>query len=171
MTDHVTIIVIAGQHSFSGELANRGLRVLDLLNDVSTEFIQLSNVAVHRRFFDGIIKQLPDSSIPKAIVDFVLLEQDKHEAPIRRQHALVEKRSHTAFAVVGNYELRGNLMLKGAPDAIGAITREFSAFFPLTSAHLAIVGGSDELVAAGVALVNKSKVSLLQIDQQAGRSS
>jgi hypothetical protein len=164
MNDHVTILVIAGQHSFSGKLANRGLRVLDLLNDVSTEFIQLSDVAVHRRFFDGSIKQLPDATIPKAIVDFVLIEQDKHEAPLRRQHALVEKRSHSTFAVVGNYELRGNLMLKGSPDTIGALTREFSAFFPLTDTRLSIVGGCDEPVAVGVALINKSKVSLLQID-------
>ena len=171
MTDHVTILVICGQHSFAGKLDNRGLRVLDLLNDVSTEFLELSEVAVHGKFFDGIIQQLPDASIPKAIVDFVLLKQGIHEDPMRRQHALIEKRSHTAFAVVSNYELRGNLMLKGGPDAIGALTREFSVFFPLTNTHLSIVGGAEEPIAAGVALINKSKVSLLQIDQQAGHSS
>jgi hypothetical protein len=171
MTDHVTILVITGQHSFSGELANRGLRVRDLLNDVSAEFIQLSKVAVHRHFFDGIIKQLPDASIPKADVDFVLLENDKHEPPIRRQQALVEKRSYSTFAVIGDYELRGKPMLKGAPDTIEALRREFCSFFPMTSAQLSLVGGFEKPVAVGVALINKSKVSLLQIDQQAGRSS
>ena len=170
MTDRVTIIVIAGQHSFAGELENRGLRVLELLNDVSTEFLQLSEVVVHQKFFDGIIKRLPDATIPKAIVDLVLLEQGKHEAPIRRQHALVDKRTYAAFAVVGNYELRGKLMLKGAPDVIGTLTRELSSFFPLTNIRLSMVGGPAEPVAAGVALINKSKVSLLQIDQQIGRS-
>jgi len=134
MTEHVTILVICGQHSFAGKLDNRGLRVLDLLNDVSTEYLELSEVAVHGKFFDGIVQQLPNAIIPKAIVDIVLLKQGNHEDPMRRQHALVEKRSHSAFVVVGDYELRGKLMLKGVPDTIGALTREFSAFFPLEAA-------------------------------------
>jgi hypothetical protein len=39
MADLVTVVVIAGQHSFFGGLENRGLRVLELLNDVSSNYL------------------------------------------------------------------------------------------------------------------------------------
>jgi hypothetical protein len=138
-----------------------------LLNDPSTEFLQFSNVALHQKFFEKNIKNLPDVTIPKSGIDFVLLEQGKHEAPLRRQNALVEKRSYPAFLVLGNYEIRGNLMLKGAPEVVGALKRELSAFFPITHPRVSIVGGADDSVPAGVALINKEKVSLLHIDPQA----
>jgi hypothetical protein len=50
MDEHVTALIIAGQHSFAGLLDNRGQRVLELLNDASTQFLQLNEVLVHRAF-------------------------------------------------------------------------------------------------------------------------
>ena len=52
----------------------------------------------------------------------VLLEQGKYEAPLRRQHARIEKRSYSAIVVLSDYEVRGTMMLKGAPDGVAALT-------------------------------------------------
>ena len=169
MAERVATLVIAGQHSFAGLLDNRGLRVLELLNDASTQFLQLSEAVVHRGFINSQIKQqLGEATVPKAAIDFVLLDQSKHESPARRQHAFVEKRSHAAFVTLGNYELQGTLLLKGSPDAVGALAGELSDVFPLTSCRLSIVGGSKDPIPAGVALVNKSKLSVIHIDKQRG---
>ena len=166
VAERVATLVIAGQHSFAGLLDNRGLRVLELLNDASTQFLQLFEVVVHVGFINSEIKQqLAEATVPKAAIDFVLLDQSKHESSARRQHAFVEKRPHAAFVTLGKYELQGNLLLKGAPDVVGALARELSDFFPLTSCRVSIVGGSKDPVQAGVALVNKSKLSLIHIDK------
>ena len=167
MADPVTIIVAAGQHSYSGLLDNRGLRVSDILNDPGTEFLRLTNVTLHQKFFERVVSTLPEVTIPKAGIDMVLLEQGKYEAPLRRQHARIDKRSYSAIVVLSDYEVRGTIMLKGAPDGVAALTRELSAFFPVTNARLTMPGGTDAPAPAGVALVNKSKVSLLHIDPHA----
>ena len=65
MADPVTIIVAAGQHSYSGLLDNRGLRVSDILNDPGTEFLRLTNVTLHQRFFERVVTTLPEVTIPK----------------------------------------------------------------------------------------------------------
>ncbi len=115
MSDPVTIIVAAGQHSYSGLLDNRGLRVSDILNEPGTEFLRLTNVTLHQRFFEHV-SRLPEVTIPKNGIDMVLLEQGRYEAPLRRQHARIEKRSFSAIVVLSDYEVRGTIMLKGAPD-------------------------------------------------------
>jgi hypothetical protein len=164
MADSVTIIVLAGRHSFSGILENRGSRVLDLLNDLSTEFLRLRDITVHRGFCEGIIAQLESGIIPKRTIDVVLLDRGHHEAPMRREHATVKKKSWGAFLVVGDYEIRGKLMLKGSTDVVNAMTCELSAFFPVKDTRLSIVGGDQSPSAAGVALINKAKAALVQID-------
>ena len=171
MADPVTIILVAGQHSYSGLLDNRGLRVLDILNDPGTEFLHLTKVAVHRKFFETDVKHLGEVTLPKVGVDFVLLEQGKHEAPLRRQNARVEKRSYSAFAVLGDYEIQGTLMLSGSPDPVRALSRELSTFFPMTHAKLSVRGAPKDPVAAGIALISKSKVSLLHIEPHAQSAS
>jgi hypothetical protein len=164
MADGVTIIVVAGQHSYSGLLDNRGSRVSDLLNDPGTQFLQLSKVTLHQKFFERVVESLPEVTIPKQGIDFVLLEQGKHEAPLRRQNARIDKRSFTAVVVLNDYEIRGTLMLKGVPDEVAALSRELAAFFPVTNTRLSMPTGAAAPTPAGIALVNKARVTLLHID-------
>ena len=91
MADRVTILSVAGSHSFFGSIDNRGLRVLDVLNDISSDYLQLYDVAVLRGIRGELIEQLPEATIPKSALDLVLLESNKHEAPVRRRHAFVPK--------------------------------------------------------------------------------
>ncbi len=114
MSDRVAILIVADHHSLFGEIKSRGLRMLDVLNDVSTDYLRLHDVAVRRGIQDeSISKQLPAVTIPKSAIDFVLLESSKHEAPLRRQHAFVPKDAHTAFILLGEYEIHGTFMFKG----------------------------------------------------------
>jgi hypothetical protein len=166
MAEAVTIIVLAGRHAFSGTLENRGSRVLDLLNDLNTEFLRLRDICVHAGFCEEIITQLESGIIPKRMIDVVLLDRGRHEAQMRREHAVVKKKSCGAFFVVGDYEIQGKLMLKGSTDVLSAMTCELSAFFPVKDTRLSRVGGDHSPAAAGVALINKAKATLVQIDSQ-----
>jgi len=166
MADRVFILVVAGQHSFLGALENSGLRVLDVLNDASTEFVHLHDVVVSRGFHGECLKQILDATIPKSTIDFVLFDPKTHEAPMRRRHAFVEKRPQSALVLLADYEIRGTFMLKGSPDSLLVLQHGLSTFFPFTSARVCRLGTTSDSVSAEVALVNKSKVSLLHLERQ-----
>jgi hypothetical protein len=168
MADLITAITIAGQHSFFGSIENRGLRLLEVLNDVNSNYLNLYDVVVRRGIQGECIDQFSETTIPKSAVDIVLLEPDKHEAPHRRAHAFVPKDSRAALILLGDYEIRGTFMfLKGPLDAIRSLRLEPMAFFPVISPRLSRVSGADPPLSAGVALINGLKVSLLQLKQQA----
>jgi hypothetical protein len=167
MADRVSILVVAGLHSLFGELENRSLRVLDVLNDVSTSFLQLQDVTVMRGFHGERVKRIQDAMIPKAAIDFVLLESDTHEAPMRRRHSFVEKRAQRALVLMTDFEIRGTFMLKGSADSsMGALGKDSSAFFPMTTANVKRLVSTGESVKAGVVMINKAKVSLLHLEQE-----
>ncbi len=167
MADRVSVIVIAGPHSFLGAIENRGLRVLDVLNDVRTDYLQLRDVTVRREIDGQSIGQLLTATIPKTAVDFVLLEADKHEATVRRQFALVSKPSREALILLGAYEIHGTFMTTGSFDVLPALRQEQTAFFPVTSARLQRVTSTDPPIAAAVALLNGQKTTLLHLARQA----
>jgi hypothetical protein len=169
MADLVTVVAVAGQHSMIGALQNSGMRVIDVLNDPGTEFIRLHEVVICRGIHDQCVKRAAEITVRKAMLDFVLLEADKHEAPLRRQHTVIEKRPHDALVLVGDYEVHGTIMLRKVSDLIAALNRELSDFFPLMAPRLLKVGSADGSITSGLALVNKSRISLLHF-QQPGES-
>ena len=75
MPHPVSVIVIAGPHSLQGTIENRGLRVLDVLNDVISDYLQLHDVTVRRGIDGTCLGQLSGATIPKAAIDFVLLNR------------------------------------------------------------------------------------------------
>ncbi len=91
MAERVSVLIVAGLHSFLGDVENRGVRVLDVLNDDHTAFIHLHDVAVFRGFQGECLKRMSDATIPKRTIDFVMIESTVHEAPLRRKHGFIEK--------------------------------------------------------------------------------
>ena len=166
MAENVPALIIAGQHSFACLLENRGQRVLELLNDASTQFLQLHEVLVHRAFESETKQQLREATVPKASIEFVLVNQSKHESPSRRQVAFIQKQPYAAFMAVGGYELQGTVLLRGTPDSFCALARELSDFFPLTNCRVSMASDLQNTFPAGVALINKAKLSLTHIDTQ-----
>ena len=65
MANRVTVLVVAGQHSFFGAIENLGLRVLDILNDVSSDYFHLHEVTVRRGIEGKSISQFLEGTIPK----------------------------------------------------------------------------------------------------------
>jgi len=160
----VPILIISGQHSFSGLVENRGLRILDVLNEGGTEFVNLHDISIQRGFDETSIRQVAATLLPKAAIDFVLLKSDPHEAPIRRKHSLVAKDRHSAFVVLDDYEIRGTFEAKGLIDPKLVLHQDASTFFAVVSPTINH-GASKWTVSAGVAFVNKTKVSLFHYER------
>ena len=167
MANRVTVLVVAGQHSFFGAIENLGLRVLDVLNDFSSDYLHLHEVTVRRGIEGKSISQFLEGTIPKVAVDFVLLEPNKHEAPLRRKYALVPKQSRDALILLGEFEIRGRFMTTGSFDVLPALCQERTAFFPVTSVRLTRITSADAPISAGAALINGHKTTLLHLARPA----
>jgi hypothetical protein len=166
-TNQVAVLFIVGRHSFAGTIDHSSSRVLDVLNDVNTEFLRVHGGAVFRGFQGGPIGQFDETTVPKSAIDCVVLTEERHEAPQRRQYALVEKQSHPVFVLVADYEVRGNVMLGRTVDPVLVLNSSASTFFPIVTASVSTVDVKGPPLSARVVFVNKAKVSLLQIEKQA----
>jgi hypothetical protein len=166
MADRVSVLIVAGLHSFLGDVENRGVRVLDVLNDDHTAFLHLHDVAVFRGFQGECLKRMSDATIPKRTVDFVMIESTVHEAPLRRKHGYIEKRPQSALVLMAEYEIRGTFMLKGSADSLLTSRRETPTFFPITSAYVRRLESPGESIKANVLLVNNTRVSLAHLEPQ-----
>jgi hypothetical protein len=167
MADRVSVLIVAGLHSFLGDVENRGVRVLDVLNDDHTAFIHLHDVAVFRGFQGECLKRMSDATIPKRTIDFVMIESTVHEAPLRRRHGFIEKRPQSALVLMAEYEIRGTYMLKGSADTLLTTRHETPTFFPIISACVRRLESPGESIKANVLLVNNTRVSLAHLEPQA----
>jgi hypothetical protein len=164
--DQVAVLFIAGRHSFAGAMDHNRARVLDGLNSASTEFLQVHGASIFRGLWDGPTEQFDTITVPKSSIDCVVLTEERHEAPLQRKYALVEKPSHSAFVLLEQYEIRGKLMIGRNFEPITLLNGGASHFFPLVAATISSVESNVPTLSAQVAFVNKTKVSLLQIDDR-----
>jgi hypothetical protein len=164
VTNQVEILVVTGNHAFTGSVENRGLRVLDVLNDISSQFLKLHEVSIYRGFDKTCVQQVSETVFLKTIVDFVLLKRQPHEAPMRRAHSLISKDRHAALVVLDHYEIHGEFMAKGVIDPMLVLHPNSPQFFPIVSPDI-YLGTIGETVYSSVAFVNKAKVSLFHYDR------
>jgi hypothetical protein len=164
VTNQVEILIVTGNHAFTGSVENRGLRILDVLNDASSQFLKLHEVSIYRGFDKTCVEQVGETVFLKTIIDFVLLKRQPHEAPMRRAHSLISKDRHAALVVLDHYEIHGEFMAKGVIDPMLVLHPNSPQFFPIVSPDI-YLGTIGETVYSNVAFVNKAKVSLFHYDR------
>lgn len=164
-TDRVGVLLVVGRHSFTGSVDHNSSRVLDLLNDAHTALLRVHGVAVFRGTQVRPIVEFDEVTVPKSGIDCVVLTEERHEAPLRRQYALVEKQPHPVFAVMTDYEIRGTAMLERSADPALVLNSSALTFFPIVAASISRADVDGPPLSANVVFVNKTKVSLLQIEK------
>lgn len=166
ISDRVAVQIIAGQHTLAGALDHSSSRVLDVLNNASTEFLRIERASICRGIGGAPIGEFDEITIPKSSIECLVLKEDHHEAPLQRKYALVEKDAHTAFVLFDDHELRGQILLGRAVDPILLLGTTASNFFPIVSATIASTHRDAPQLTANVVFVNKHKVATLHINQR-----
>lgn len=161
MSHHVRIPVclVTDAHSVIGLLETDGRRVLEVLNDLTTGFLELSEVRSQRLGAQREFVTLPRLLTCKSEITVCAIMQDKHEAAQRRMDAYVPKVPHEIYVLAGACQCQGTISLRGNPDPVQAMQSEFGLFFPITDANLQC--GVSELHAK-VVLVNRARVAAIQ---------
>ena len=167
-SDQVAVLFIAGRHAFAGAMDHCSSRVLDVLNSANTEFLRVHNASVFRGTQRrGRRTNSTRSPCRSRRSTAWCSRRNATKRRCNENTALVEKPSHSAFVLLEHYELRGKVMIGRNFDSITLLNGGASCFFPMVSVTISSVEPGVPTISAKVVFVNKTKVSLLQIDDHA----
>ena len=159
VTTKIPTIVIFNDYWLAGMIPNTGLRVLDTLNDPSSDFVMLKDAKLYREKHreDHSIATFSEVVIPKERISLVVIPRHEHESPDNRRNARVDKRCCQGMFVVPRYSIRGDIHLTGLhDDSLYTLVTDLGGFFPVTNATIECPSGKS--ISAPVVIANKSKV-------------
>lgn len=151
----------------TGLVATEERRVLDILNDRGSEYLQL--VEVHLYLSADLaepVATLPKAVVPKNNVVFLMITEERHEAPRKRVSFFVRKDHYEVFATVPGFEVKGYVHLTARMDSLAYLSklnRDGSAFFPVTESSVSQMGPFGEPSHAPVTLVNKAHLDVFYL--------
>lgn len=159
-----SVALLTRQHLFTGEVPTDGNRMLEVLNDQMTDYVRLSNGELYRAQDTAVPAfTFTQGVVSKHNIYLAMIAQDRHEAPAKRNHYFIKKRTSQVFMTVPGYEVQGTMHMTQFPDTattISRVTRENQPFFPLTEATAYPIEGQGEPLSAKVILVNRNSVVL-----------
>jgi hypothetical protein len=161
------ITIGAGGHLLHGTLPLVGDRIQERLNDEITGTLQLSDVDVRSQLQRRPVAHLAWAVVPKARIEYVMVDSGRHEAPIKRWNNHTRKAQHSAVAVLERCSIEGDVHLPGGlMDTHYTYTRELPAFFALTNARVRVLGADP--IEVPLVFANREFVSCLQIGEVFG---
>lgn len=168
MTSEATVILATERHLLLANVPNRGKRLLEVLNDHTTEFVTVNDARLFKQESEPPRGELETAIVRKANLVLAILPE-QHEAPEKRHYSYVAKQMYSCLAVAGGYEIRGDLLLKGTREPIPALNVELPDFFPITKATVSHASNLMRPTESAVVLLNKAWVGLFQVGAPAGR--
>jgi hypothetical protein len=161
--------LITHEHRFEATVYTRGQRLLDMLNDRTTDYLGINDVEVHRYSApEECIAAFPEAIIRKNDLHLVIITGEKHEAPVHRLFGFVQKIPYHVFLTVPGYEVRGvmHLAARRTPNPIAVLAREMGTFFPVTGATASQAWTGEDVLTCPVIMVNKHSLSLFALSQE-----
>ena len=161
-TELTPVILVVDNHWLLGKLQTSDQRVLDILNDPQTDYLDLQDVKVFSSTNrQKCLSNLPTAIIPKESLHLLIIPTDKfEESRKKRIHRIVEKREWDVCMVAAGYFVQGKLHIKShGYDARYTLTHVLGHFFPITDATLS--GPGTDPITVSTAMVNKNFVSSL----------
>ena len=156
-------------HILVCRISTRGNRLLDLLNNSSSEFLQLEDVQTYRVTCRSHVASFPDGVIRKSRLLLAILTDNRCKDSTRRNYAQTVKDQYAGFITIGDLEIRGKLHLGRHPDVATFLLHATGNFFPVTEANVSCVDNEDE-ESKPVVLINKNFVDFIQISPDKPRS-
>ena len=162
----IAVTLLTAAHRFQGEINTGGQRLQEVLNNSLTDFVHLENAQIYTLANQTeMLYAEKRATIQKSQLQLIVIGEQKHEAPEKRQNYRVPKSFHEVFCVTGSYEISGFLHLpRYTQDTIAILVREMKMFFPLTESIVTYDVRSRSNLSASVVLVNKTAISLFQIN-------
>ena len=150
--------VLVGEYWLHGSINAQGRRVLDLLRDSHTSFVQLEHTALRPRNDPArTLSMFQSGYLPKEKVSLIVLPQGDEQDPLQKMFRLSGSRSFKGSVVLASCEIQGDV--HGIPrlaDNAGTYIPEIQTYFPVTNARLTSPG--TPAIQAPTILINKTSV-------------
>ena len=117
-TEDAQAIIMTSDHWMVCTIPLRGARVLDLLNDGGSDFLDILDVKLYPNLDRGQrIAAFPEALIPKEQLSLVAIMSEKHEVrDLNRLQKIVDKKITHAVVVVSGYAIQGQMHLTTRAD-------------------------------------------------------
>lgn len=164
----VTADFFTGSYRFSASVLVYKRRLIDVLGDRMTDYLDLVDIYVSRINNPGeIVATYQKGSLIKEEINFILLPNES-EGVSKERFYVPNRVSLSIFLTVPSFEILGKFQWMGDLDVKKILTTETQKFLPILE-----VTSSNSLVPkvnfqGPLALVNKAKIELLCIGEAIG---
>ena len=160
--------IIAHEHRFTATVYVHDQRLLDLLNDQTTDVLPINDVAVYRcSALEDAVAILPEAIIHKADLHLVIITREERNQPTQRLFGYVQKMRYPVFLTVPGYDVQGAMHLLPSHDLdpTTILVNKASTFFPVTNATISEAWRGEEDFAVPVVMVNKRSLTLFSLGE------
>ena len=156
---HTPVILIYDDYWLLGKVPTREERVLDVLKDPNTVYVEIAHVQVFRN--QSRVASISQGVVAKKKLSLILIPGKKHEAPEKRSLYFMKKRMCHTCVLVPGYTVQGKLHPSRLDNSLLTLTGGVADFFPMTDAK--IQGAGIEPLEVPVAIINKSVVAFFSV--------
>jgi hypothetical protein len=158
-----TVMLMTDSHHILGEMNMGGERLQDVLNNKLNACIHIHNAQVfHQTEAVYAPAHFPDLTVSKLLLNLVLFQEDKYEAPTKRLYGFVSKNRYDTFLTVNGYEVQGHIHFTSPPKPEIFLTDTITSFVPVTQATVTCTQEATQSWSTSVVFVRRHAIALFR---------
>ena len=155
------IVIFTHEHSITGDVYLKDMRLSDFLNDRREKNIMLRNATVARLADPArVLERTLYALVPKSAVVLAFEPPQKTPQPPPR-FVKYPKDKHPVFLILDGMELRGEVHVQGSLDLLHLLADLGETFLPLTQATVTIEANPNFLLRREAVVVNPQRVRFI----------
>ena len=158
-----TVMMMTASHRILGQMNTGGERLQDILNNKLHASIQLYDAQVFRQT-EAVCEptHFPELTVSKLLLNLVLFQEDKYEAPTKRLYGFVSKNRYNTFLTVNGYEVQGHIHFTSPPKPEIFLTDTITSFVPVTQATVTCTQEAPQSWSTSVVFVRRHAIALFR---------
>jgi hypothetical protein len=161
------VMLMTASHRIVGQIGSVGQRLNDILNNKLNTFLKVYNAEIFRHTdAETPIARFPVITLPKALINLILIQEQTHEAPTKRLYGFVQKDVYQTFLTISDYEVQGSLHFTALPKPEIFLGDTTTSFVPVTQATVTYVNDSARAWQALVVFVQRFSIALFHLEER-----
>ena len=157
--DSTPVIFVMGQHDLHCNLSIGSARALDIFNDQSTQYLEVTNARFCPRASDEPLVEVRRTVLVKENLHLVVLVGEDRSSERRVFFATRAKTTVHVILSLPTVVVQFHIHLTSATDTPGFLSIQSSTFFPVTNATVLGHTSATQSLKCGAVLVRKDAVS------------
>lgn len=160
-TSSASAILLMSHYGMQCEIQTGRVRVLDVLNDQSSHYMQVEDAKIFRRDSMESRIKVPRALVVKDNIHMVVPVGESHKDDSKLFFATLERRTYSVSVMLPSGLVEGCLHVKSAKDPQSFLAVEAAPFVPVTKATVYDLASSAQRLESPVVLIKKATISSL----------